>query len=178
MWVTNDWDSIIPNLVSGNFDAIIAGMSATVERDEVIDFTNHYFPPDPSVYVAATGATDAATQGVIAVQSNTIQASFLAESGATFVEFSTPDETIAAVTNGEADAVLSGLGYLNDVVESSGGNLTFVGEQLSIGGGVAIGLRESDTELKAKMNEAIASMEADGSLEEMIAKWFKKETTE
>ena len=26
-WVSNDWDSIIPNLVSGNYDTIIAGMS-------------------------------------------------------------------------------------------------------------------------------------------------------
>ena len=31
-WVTNEWDSIIPNLVSGNYDAIIAGMSVTDER--------------------------------------------------------------------------------------------------------------------------------------------------
>jgi hypothetical protein len=35
-WVTNEWDSIIPNLVSGNYDTIIAGMSITAERDEVI----------------------------------------------------------------------------------------------------------------------------------------------
>ena len=28
-WVTNEWDSIIPNLVSGNYDTIIAGMSIT-----------------------------------------------------------------------------------------------------------------------------------------------------
>src|SRR5690606_31512748 len=27
VWVKNDWDSIIPNLVSGNSDAIMAGMS-------------------------------------------------------------------------------------------------------------------------------------------------------
>jgi polar amino acid transport system substrate-binding protein len=46
-WVKNDWDSIIPNLVSGNYDVIIAGMSITDERDEVIDFTQNYIPPDP-----------------------------------------------------------------------------------------------------------------------------------
>lgn len=38
-WVTNEWDSIIPNLVSGNYDTIMAGMTITPERDEVIDFT-------------------------------------------------------------------------------------------------------------------------------------------
>ena len=47
-WVTNEWDSIIPNLVSGNYDTIIAGMSITAERDEVIDFTQGYTLPDPS----------------------------------------------------------------------------------------------------------------------------------
>jgi len=51
-WVKNDWDSIIPNLVSANYDTIIAGMSITDERDEVIDFTQAYTPPDPSSYAA------------------------------------------------------------------------------------------------------------------------------
>ena len=96
-WVTNEWDSIIPNLVSGNYDTIIAGMSITAERDKVIDFTQDYYPASPSFFVALSGQSVDLKGGVIAAQSATIQAGFVAESGATLVEFATPDETIQAM---------------------------------------------------------------------------------
>jgi polar amino acid transport system substrate-binding protein len=37
-------------------------------------------------------------------------------------------------------------------------------------------MRESDTELKAKMNAAIDAMKADGTLNTMLSKWFKENT--
>lgn len=170
-WVTNDWDSIIPNLVSGNYDTIIAGMSVTPERDEVIDFTHEYVPASPSAYVAASDDVDL-KGGVIAAQTGTIQANYVANSGATLVEFATADETIAAVQNGEADAVLADKDYLAPIVAESNGALKFVGEDVRIGGGVGMGIRESDQELKEKFNKAIDSMKADGSLNALLKKWF------
>ena len=113
-WVKNDWDSIIPNLVSGNYDTIIAGMSITDARKEKIDFTTNYVMSDPSYYLAASEDANWKT-GVIAAQSNTIQAAYIAETGATLVEFATPEETISAVRNGEADAVLADSSYLKPV---------------------------------------------------------------
>lgn len=172
-WVINEWDSIIPNLVSGNYDTIIAGMSVTAERDEVIDFTNEYIPPSPSAYVGLADGSVDVTKGIIAAQVNTIQSGFVAASGATLVEFATPDETIAAIKNGEADAVLADKDFLAPIVAESNGTLAFVANDVSIGGGVAMGLRESDGALKAKMNSAIDSMKADGTLNTMLAKWFK-----
>ena len=77
VWVVNDWDSIIPNLVSGNYDTIITGMSITAERDEVIDFTQEYFPPSPSMYVALAGGSVDISGGVIAAQTGTIQGGML-----------------------------------------------------------------------------------------------------
>jgi polar amino acid transport system substrate-binding protein len=168
-WVTNEWDSIIPNLVSGNYDAIIAGMSITDERDEVIDFTQNYTQPDPSAYLA-TSADANVSGGVVAAQTNTIQASFIASSGATLVEFSTPEETVAAVKNGEADAVLADKSYLAPIAGEDGDLMLLEQEEL-IGGGVGMGFRESDTEMKDKFDAAIASMKADGSLNALIAKW-------
>jgi polar amino acid transport system substrate-binding protein len=170
-WVTNEWDSIIPNLVSGNYDTIIAGMSITAEREEVIDFTQNYTQPDPSAYVVTAGneGLDVET-AVIAAQTNTIQASFIAQIGATLVEFATPDETIAAVRNGEADAVLADKTFLNDIVASDSG-LAFLEREELIGGGIGMGIRESDTELKAAFDAAIQSMKDDGSLNALIEKW-------
>ncbi|WP_299623914.1 transporter substrate-binding domain-containing protein [uncultured Tateyamaria sp.] len=174
-WVKNDWDSIIPNLVSSNYDTIMAGMSITDERDEVIDFTQDYFPPTASAYVAAAEGVDL-EGGVVAAQTATIQAGFIAESGATLVEFATPEETVAAVRNGEADAVFADRDYLAPLVEESGGELMFVGPDVPLGGGVGMGLRESDTELKEKFDAAITAMKADGSLNELLIKWFGEET--
>ena len=170
-WVTNDWDSIIPNLVSGNYDTIMAGMSITPERDEVIDFTQNYLPPVPSAYAALSEDVDPST-AVIAAQTATIQAGHVAESGATLVEFASPDETVAAVRNGEVDAVFADKDFLVPLVEQSGGELTFVGEDIVLGGGIGMGLRESDTELKEEFDAIIGELKADGTLDELIKKWF------
>lgn len=169
-WVTNDWDTIIPNLVSGNYDTIIAGMSITAERDEVIDFTSSYTQPDPSAYLALSEGVDL-SGGVIAAQSNTIQAAHIASTGgATLVEFPTPEETISAVRNGEADAVLADKTYLSPIAAENA-DLVFAGDEIMLGGGVGMGIRESDTELKAKFSAAIDAMKADGSLNALIVKW-------
>ncbi len=168
-WVTNDWDSIIPNLVSGNYDTIVAGMSITDERDEVIDFSIPYFPADPSAY-AAMGDVDVSS-AVIAAQTGTIQASHVAETGAVLVEFATPDEAVAAVRNGEVDAILADKAFLQPIVDEDP-DLSFLGEDVVLGDGMGIGMRESDTELKEKVDAALASMKEDGKMAELITKWF------
>ncbi|MCV6596253.1 MAG: transporter substrate-binding domain-containing protein [Mangrovicoccus sp.] len=169
-WVTNDWDSIIPNLVSGNYDTIMAGMSITDERDEVIDFTQNYLPPEASSYAAMSADVDL-TGAVVAAQTGTIQAAYVAESGATLLEFPTPDDTVAAVKNGEADAAFADKSFLEPFV-SEDPDMSFVGEDVGLGGGLGIGVRESDGELKAKLDTAIQSMKDDGSLNALIEQWF------
>jgi polar amino acid transport system substrate-binding protein len=173
-WVTNDWDSIIPNLTSGNYDTIIAGMSITEERAQIIDFTQNYYPPTDSAYLALSDDADI-EGGVIAAQTNTIQAGYIAESGATLVEFATPDETIAAVRNGEADAVFADYDYLRPFAEEDA-NLVLVGERVPLGGGVGMGLRQGDDEMRQKFDDAIGAMKEDGSLNDLLIKWFGEDT--
>jgi polar amino acid transport system substrate-binding protein len=168
-WVTNEWDSIIPNLTSGNYDTIIAGMSITAEREELIDFTQAYTPADPSSYLALDADLDV-EGAIIAAQTGTIQASFIADQGWTVVEFATPEETLAAVRNGEADAVLADKSFLNGALEGQS-DLVMLAREEAIGGGVGMGVRQSDTELRDAFDAAIQSMKGDGSLNTLIEKW-------
>ena len=174
-WVTNDCDSIIPNLVSGNYDTIIAGMAINDERDEVIDFTQPYIPPAASSFAALSDME--LSDAVIAAQTGTIQASHVSTmEGATLVEFATPEETVAAVRNGEADAVLADKAFLQPIVANDS-DISFVGDDLTLDEGIGVGLRESDTELKEKLDTAIQSMKDDGSLNELITKWLPESET-
>ena len=50
-------------------------------------------------------------------------------------------------------------------------DLMVVGDPVSLGGGVGMGLRESDEELRATFDAVIDEMKADGSLNELIEKW-------
>ena len=175
-WVINDWDTIIPNLVGGNYDVIMAGMNATPERAKVIAFSDAYKRPDPSAYMALAG-TDAGVMntGVISAQSNTVQAGMVSTTSATLIEFPTPDETIAAVRNGTADAVLADKDFLMTYMNDSKGEFVFIGEMMPPGQGVSAGLRQSDTELREKFSAAIAGMKADGSMNALLKKWFGDE---
>lgn len=169
-WVTTDWDSIIPNLQSGNYDAIIAGMSITDARREVVDFSESYTPPLPSAYAALSDDVDVES-GVVAAQTGTIQADHATSTGATLLEFPNPEDTVAAVRNGEADAVIADKDFLTSYVESNE-DLVFVGEDVLLGEGIGMGFRKSDTELRETFSTAIQSMKEDGSLNELIAKWL------
>lgn len=169
-WVTNEWDTIIPNLVSSNYDAILAAMSINDERKAVIAFTQSYLPPAPSSYVALEEGVDLEA-GVVAVQTGTVQASYVAETGATLLEFPNIDQVLAAIRNGEADAGFGDHEVMRPFVEESN-DLVFVGEQVELDEGIGIGVRQSDTELRETFDAAITSMKEDGSLNELIKKHF------
>ena len=177
-FITNDWDSIIPNLLAGNYDLIMAGMSITDERMETIDFTQNYFPPDPSKFAAAAGAgiDPTALDGKrIGVQGGTIQAAYAEKnlaSNNTVVSFGTADQAMADLAAGNLDTILADGAYLEPVVAASSGSLEFVGEDLMIGNGIGGGLRKDETELKTKLDDALTALKADGTVDKLIAQWF------
>ena len=63
--IQSDWDSLVPGVQTGAFDAVIAGQSMTAERAEQVDFAGPYFyativclTKTDSPYASATGIAD------------------------------------------------------------------------------------------------------------------------
>lgn len=176
-WVSNDWDSIIPNLVAGNYDAILAGMSITDERKQTIDFTSDYSPPEPSRFLVLSDATIDlnALKGLkIGVQTGTIQAGWLeqnAKADNTIVTFADAPGAMADLRAGNIDAILADSSYLAEAVAGSENAVKIDGPEVKVGGGVGIGVRKDDA-LKATLDEALAAAKADGTIDGLITKWF------
>ena len=113
--------------------------------------------------------------GPVAAQTSTIQAAFVAENGMSVVEYATPEETVAAVKNGEAVAVLADKDYLKPIAEESAGALVLLAKEEAIGGGVGMAFRDSDDEMRGKFDAAITSMKEDGTLNALILEYFGAE---
>ena len=62
-----DWDSLIPAIVSGTVDAVIAGQSMTAERMEVVDFAGPYLYAT-IVCLAKSGTPNAEAKGISDLQ--------------------------------------------------------------------------------------------------------------
>jgi polar amino acid transport system substrate-binding protein len=169
-WMVNEWDTLIPNLVAEDFDVIIAGMSITAERDETIDFTQPYYPPTPSVYLALAGAGDEAAQGRLGAHDNTIYSDYFTASGIPFEVFPSGEDQVDALFDGTVDAILVDQAFAAGKLMEFAGQLAIVGPSVELDMGIGMGVRE-DSELKAKLDEALSSMKADGSLNEIILKW-------
>ena len=151
-------------------------MSITAEREETIDFTEAYYPPTPSIYLARAGEGDEAVQGTIGATANTIYSDYFTEMDRPFVSFDGSVDLAETVLNGEVDAVLVDHGYGVGKLAEYEGRLEIVGPTVTLDRGLGIGVRKG-SDLKGKLDEALASMKADGTLNALILKWVGEDAS-
>ncbi len=182
--VKTDWDGIIPALLEKKCDAIVASMSITPERMEVIDFTAKYYQT-PAMFVAPEGAdlVDSA-EGMagkrIGVQRGSIHQGFVeaAYPESEIVLYGTQDEANLDLMSGRVDAVMADsvaldLGFLKT---DSGAGFAFFGETHADpqyhGDGAGIGVRKEDTDLRDQLSAAIDAIRETGQYDEIAGKYF------
>jgi polar amino acid transport system substrate-binding protein len=184
-WVVQDWDGIIPALLAGKYDVIIAGMNATDERRKRVDFTSVYTRTPVwaigAKSIASTDVTPAALKGkTIGTQGSTIHANFLEKfyKDSNIRLYPTQEEANLDLANGRLDYVIADSLSLNDFLENKGKDCCkyiadIARDPVIHGPGVAAAVRKEDTALRDMFNKAIAETIADGTLKKIGEKWVK-----
>lgn len=170
-----DWDGLIPALLSGEIDMIIAGMSPTAERAETVAFSDEYFRSEQVMVVSTGGAYAHATSladfngARVVAQLGTLQDDLIDQ--ITGVNHLDPLDTYAllatAVAQNAADAFIAELPVAQGMVATNS-NLTiirFTGENgFTVSDEdviVSVALRQEDVNLLAAVNEALAGISTD-----------------
>ncbi|MBS9722105.1 transporter substrate-binding domain-containing protein [Tianweitania sp. BSSL-BM11] len=148
--IAQPFDSIIPALNAGKFDAIMAGLTATPKREETIDFSVSYgltpqtfatLKDSPLAKLPHTGETlylaqdeaaaqkaiddvTAAIEGkIVGVQTASLGLSLLDryfKDAVEIQEYKTTDQHDLDLTSGRVDLVVASLAYLKDAAKEPG----------------------------------------------------------
>jgi polar amino acid transport system substrate-binding protein len=176
------WDGIIPALMAKKIDVIVASMSKTAKRREMINFSDTYYSAAPMMIGAKTGdmniASDHLAGKTIGVQVSTIHAAYVDKyfaKTATVKTYATQDEANQDLAAGRIDYVLANGLALDSFLKSEQGGCceskgSVPADDVILGEGVGTGLRKEDTELATKINQAISVLAANGILEKISVK--------
>jgi lysine/arginine/ornithine transport system substrate-binding protein len=187
VFVDQGFDGIIPALEARKFDAILSSMTVTPAREQQIDFSSEMFD-EPTSLIAKKGSglmpTVASLKGKsVGVESGTIQETYAKTywqpAGVKVTSYPGQDQVYADLLSGRLDA------SLQDSVEADYGFVkTPKGADYAIAGNatddpkdvlgsyIAIGIRKDEPDLKAKIDQAIAAIHANGTYKKLEAKYF------
>ncbi|GLS89227.1 ABC transporter substrate-binding protein [Psychromonas marina] len=182
--VKQDWDGIIPALMARKFDAIIATMDITAERQKKVAFTDKYqHIPARFVALKDTGyeATDEFMKGKnIGVQRATSMDLYISDNypSAKIKRYGSADEAYLDLKASRLDYVMADSAAITGgLLEKEGGDkFEFVGPQLNdpkwFGEGAGIAIRKKDKDLAAQFNAALKEIRANGVYKEIQDKYF------
>jgi polar amino acid transport system substrate-binding protein len=183
--VAQDWDGIIPALVAGKYDVIIASMFITDERKKVVSFSDPYYIAAMTHVVAKDADikefTDAALAGkTVGAQSSTTQAEYIQKTypSADIRLYKTQDEANLDMANGRLDVMVGDFLPMYEWTTKSedGKCCVLVGDAITdpafVGEGVGMAVRQEDNELRQNLNKALADILADGTYKKINDKYF------
>ena len=179
-FIAQDWDGLIPGLLTHKYDAIAASMSITEERRKTVSFTDRYYRTpirfvtrkDSPLVISAEGLAGK----TIAVQRATTSANYLRDTFGDSVSvryYDTQENAYLDLTAGRVDAVLADAIQLWKWLQGPDGqNYDFRGETIYVDDGIGIAVRKGDTELADTFNTALKAIRANGTYDAISSRYF------
>lgn len=180
------WDGIIPALRAKRFDVIASSMSVTPERQRAVAFTQKIWSVDNPL-IAREGLnyepTREGTKGLtVGVQQGTIQDRYATKyfKDANLRRYKTFEDTLNDLVTGRLQAVFADRGVADEFLKGPrGAGYAIVGTPVPtsadpeiFGAGTAFAVRHEDKDLLNDLNQAFDEIRADGTYDEIAAKYF------
>jgi polar amino acid transport system substrate-binding protein len=185
--VPHAWDGIIKGLVNREYDGIMSSLEITERRQKRIAFSDPYYRI-PAVFIGAkdTAPGEVSPTALSGKKIGTIERSDHEAYLKTYyvdseiVLYATPDDANLDLLVGRLDAVFGDELLLSKFLESREGDCCHL-----LGNAPAdppyrreaygVGLRKEDESLREAFNRAIAQVKADGTYDQIRAKYFSFE---
>ncbi|POD81800.1 ABC transporter glutamine-binding protein GlnH [Lactiplantibacillus plantarum subsp. plantarum] len=167
----------IPLLKNGNIDAIIATMTITPEREKQVDFTNSYFDAGQSLLVKKGSAiksvkdlNKSGTKVLGVTGANSVENIKKAAPKAKVLELSDYAQAMTALKSGQGVALTTDNGILYGMASQNPGYEVVGGTFTKEPYGIAV--NKGQEPLKKALNKALKEIEADGTYNRILKKWF------
>ena len=171
------FDAIIAEVVSGKADVGIAGMTATDERKQNVDFSDSYATGTQVIIVKEGSEIKSAADlegksiGVQLGTTGDIMATDVKDSKVE--QYNKGMDAVQALSQGKIDAVIID-NEPAKFYEKEVSGLKILDEAFAVEE-YAIALKKGNTELQTKINETLKELKAEGKIDEIIAKYIKAE---
>ena len=179
-----DFDALLMSMSTGGIDMVIAGMTATEEKEKQVDFSDPYFDAKQVIIVKQdnneiktfddlSGKKVAVQQGTTGDLSVTEGDEKCVVKGVDVKRMNKGADAVVDLMNGGVDAVVIDALPAEQFVKAHSDELKVVVDEAVVEE-YAIAMPKGQEELKEAVNKALADIKADGTLDQLAEQYDAK----
>jgi polar amino acid transport system substrate-binding protein len=179
-FVNTPWEGIFNSLQQGDRDMLASSITITDERKQTMDFTNSYFDAFQLIAVKAdskVGKFDDLKKLKVGVQTGTtgdeVVTKLQGKNSTNIKRFESTPLALKELEAGGVDAVVADNGVVvNYVTNNAGAKFKTVSDKAFAPEQYGFAVKKGNAELLGLLNKGLADIKADGSYDQIYAKYF------
>ena len=179
-FVNTPWEGIFNTLQQGDRDMIVSAVTITDERKQTMDFSHPYFDAAQLIAVKETSKVTKFAdlkKLKVGVQTGTTGdeavSKLMGKTSTSIKRFESTPLALKELESGGVDAVVADNGVIaHYVANNPGGKFKTVSDKEFVPEQYGIAVKKGNAELLGKLNQGLAAIKADGTYNQIFAKYF------
>lgn len=179
-FVNTPWEGIFNALQQGDRDMLASSITITDERKQTMDFTNPYFDAYQLIAVKESSKVakfDDLKKLKVGVQTGTtgdeVVTKLLGKNSTNVKRFESTPLALKELESGGVDAVVADNGVvINYVTNNPAAKFKTVSDKAFVPEQYGFAVKKGNAELLGKLNKGLADIKADGTYDQIYAKYF------